>query len=282
MYRPQQEQLVGQEGRQRHRTHQQANREGSSGVLRQKDLRGSEQVLRHKQAKARIGRRSPGENPRAKASQNLSSTGRGLGYKGSADLGRIPPFGFLKGPRPSQPGTPLTNLICGTSRKRKGLDEPSAGTSQDRQRRKLAGPAPPEKSIEKPLCGNRPIVPMVLHWRSNSRTTVHVLFDTECSTPLIAKTLVDKWGIPVLKHKHPIPLYNFSGEMVPGAGQEFSRPALLQHRNHYTRKVFEVAPLEPDVDVFLPLWWIAKHPPQGAWDSPELRFSSPNCLNNCT
>jgi len=34
--------------------------------------------------------------------------------------------------------------------------------------------------------------------------------------------------------------------------------------------------------VFLPFWWIAKHPPQGAWDSPELRFTSPCCLDLCT
>jgi len=45
--------------------------------------------------------------------------------------------------------------------------------------------------------------------------------------------------------------------------------------------VFEVAPLEPEVDLFLPFWWIAKHPPQGAWDSEELRFSSRNCLEEC-
>jgi len=36
------------------------------------------------------------------------------------------------------------------------------------------------------------------------------------------------------------------------------------------------------VDVFLPYWWIAKHAPQGAWDSDELRFSTPHCLKNCT
>jgi len=46
--------------------------------------------------------------------------------------------------------------------------------------------------------------------------------------------------------------------------------------------VFEVAPLVPEVNLFLPFWWIAKHPPQGAWDSEELRFSSHNCLEKCT
>ena len=36
------------------------------------------------------------------------------------------------------------------------------------------------------------------------------------------------------------------------------------------------------MDVFLPFWWITKHPPQGAWDSAELWFSSPPCLDRCT
>jgi hypothetical protein len=57
---------------------------------------------------------------------------------------------------------------------------------------------------------------------------------------------------------------------------------LLQHRKHYTREAFEVFPMEPKVDIFLPFWWIAKHPPQGAWESTDLRFSSPLCLQECT
>jgi len=63
---------------------------------------------------------------------------------------------------------------------------------------------------------------------------------------------------------------------------EYTRTLLLQHRKHFSREVLEVAPLEPEVNIFLPFWWIAKHPSQGAWDSDELRFSSPSCLNSCT
>jgi len=62
---------------------------------------------------------------------------------------------------------------------------------------------------------------------------------------------------------------------------EYTEPLLLQHRKHFSREVFEIAPLEPEVDIFLPFWWIAKHPPQGAWDSEELRYSSPGCLEKC-
>jgi hypothetical protein len=79
-----------------------------------------------------------------------------------------------------------------------------------------------------------------------------------------------------------ISIENFTGEIVAGAGKKYTRPMLLQHRKHYSREVFEVAPLEAKVHAFLPFWWISKHARQGAWNSPKLRFSSPYCLEHCT
>jgi len=63
---------------------------------------------------------------------------------------------------------------------------------------------------------------------------------------------------------------------------EYTEPLLLQHQKHYSQGVFEVALLELEVDLFLPFWWIAKHPPQGVWDSDELHFSTTSCLEKCT
>jgi len=40
--------------------------------------------------------------------------------------------------------------------------------------------------------------------------------------------------------------------------------------------------MEKETDIFLPFWWIAKHPPQGAWRDPEIRFNSNQCLEKCT
>jgi len=122
---------------------------------------------------------------------------------------------------------------------------------------------------------------MVVHW-NEKHATIHALLDTGCSTALISKSFVDKMSIPCFDHQTDIVIRNFTGDIVPGAGHQYTKPVLLQHRKHYTQEVFEVAPLEPEVDVFLPFWWIAKHPPQGAWDSPELRFSTPSCLDLCT
>jgi len=40
--------------------------------------------------------------------------------------------------------------------------------------------------------------------------------------------------------------------------------------------------MEEGTDIFLPFWWIAKHPPQGAWQDLEIRFNSARCLEKCT
>jgi len=69
---------------------------------------------------------------------------------------------------------------------------------------------------------------------------------------------------------------------VARAGQEYTIPITLQHREHYLQEVLEVAPLEPEVDIFLPFWWIVKHAPQGTWINSELRFNSPSCAKHCT
>jgi len=57
---------------------------------------------------------------------------------------------------------------------------------------------------------------------------------------------------------------------------------LLQHRKHYSREKFEISPMEPEIDAFLPFDWITAHPPQGAWTNQEIRFNSARCLASCT
>jgi hypothetical protein len=111
---------------------------------------------------------------------------------------------------------------------------------------------------------------------------IYVLLNTGCSVPLISRTFVDKWNIPCLEHENTIPIENFTGEIVAGAVEKYTRPMLLRHSKHYSRKVFEVAPIEVKVDAVLPFWCISKHGSQGTWDLPELRFSSPYCLEYCS
>ena len=183
--------------------------------------------------------------------------------------------GFLRGQGSPQPEA--SRKICGISGKRKAtqepvsnagagevvaLKDPSPDNKKDGQR--LADPtqrkrrqfALPQKDESPPRCGPRPIVEMVLHWHPNQRRVVRVLLDTGCTTPLIDTDLVARSDLRCLKHQQKIEIRNFTGELVQGAGELYPKPAILQHRRHFTKEVFEVTPLEPGVDVFLP---ITKH-----------------------
>ena len=103
-----------------------------------------------------------------------------------------------------------------------------------------------------------------------------------CSILLISQRTIKKLGIERKTHENPRTIENFTGEMVKNAGQYYTKPMQLQHRNHFTNEQFEVTLLEEAFDLFLPFKWIERHPPQGAWTSEEMRFSSAQCVEQCT
>ena len=86
----------------------------------------------------------------------------------------------------------------------------------------------------------------------------------------------------LLKHEKQRLIENFRGQAVQGAGEFYTDRSVLQHRRHFSREVMEVAPMDKKIDIFLPYWWIAKHPLQGAWENQEVRFNSLHCLKKCT
>jgi len=122
---------------------------------------------------------------------------------------------------------------------------------------------------------------MVLHL-NGKRHPVRVLLDTGCSIPLISQRTIKKLGIERKTHKTTRTIENFTGETVRNAGQYYTKPMQLQHRNHFTNEQFEIALMEEAIDLFLPFKWIERHPPQGAWSSEEMRFSSVRGVEQCT
>ena len=172
--------------------------------------------------------------------------------------------GFLGDQDPPHPT--VVTLSCGVTRKRK-KEEPSAGT--------LA------KRIRKTLSGTRPIITMLLH-QGHKKHQVQVLLDTGCSVALINQQTVGRRGLEQREHRQTRHIENYTGERVSEAGRFYTTPTLLQHRWHYTRESFEVSPMDPQIDIFLPYCWIAEHPPQGEWTSTEVRFNSTHCLGKCT
>jgi len=156
-------------------------------------------------------------------------------------------------------------IVCGLSRKRKNTEN---GEMHTRQAKKI-------------LSGTRLIIDMVLHQEGQERR-IKVLLDTGCSVALINQQTIDRWNIECERHAQVRSIENYTGEIVKGASQFQTKPMRLQHRKHYSLEKFEVTPMDPEIDVFLPFEWIMKHPPQGTWTTEEIWFNSSGCLEKCT
>ena len=149
-------------------------------------------------------------------------------------MGRIRGVGFLRNSvlAPNR----VTNLICGASkRKRERLDTEMVEPKEKRQ--------------------TRPIIPMVLLVSGNNHQ-VKTLLDTGCSLSLINQQTTERLEIERKTYKNPRTIESFTGETVKGAGQYYTKPLQLQHRNHFTNEQFSVAPMEEAIDLFFPFEWI--------------------------
>jgi len=122
---------------------------------------------------------------------------------------------------------------------------------------------------------------MVLH-HGIKQHTVRTLLDTGCSVPLINQKTLAKLQILLRKRESKRIIENYEGKTVEDAGSHYTGLVTLQHHCHYSRERVEVSPMEAEIDIFLPFWWIEKHPPQGVWRDPEIQFNSQSCLEKCT
>jgi hypothetical protein len=132
-----------------------------------------------------------------------------------------------------------------------------------------------------PRAGNVPVVNMLIHWGANDEQSevIRVLLDSGSTIPLLSLSWVKPLTIPIARRKHPKRVEDFAGNPVQGAGEYYTFPLLLQHRRHFTRQTFEVAPMAEDYDAILPNWWIDRHP--RSQSSKDL-FTSPDCRRHCT
>ena len=90
----------------------------------------------------------------------------------------------------------------------------------------------------KPRYGSRPIVEMI-HRDSDGRCRIRALLNTGCS-------------LPCLDHSRPGSTFATSSRVSlskePGKNTLYLSSSTPKH---YSQEVFEVAPLEPEVDVFM-------------------------------
>ena len=136
-----------------------------------------------------------------------------------------------------------------------------------------------------PFTGKRPVVKFLLSWEGEEKSLpVRCLLDTGSTSFLISDVFVEMFFVPKVKRDVPVPIFDFEGKLVPGAGQAFTHPLIFQYNDHFCKETFEVASMEDSHDIIVPYWWLAKHQPDGMFNkqATTLEFPLPACIEHCT
>jgi hypothetical protein len=88
---------------------------------------------------------------------------------------------------------------------------------------------------------------------------IKVLLDPGAEVPIISPYFMQKYNLTIVERKLPRPMRGFDGKLVKDTGKFFSLPLTFQYEDHWSRDVFEVSPLDQDIDALLPWWWWIKH-----------------------
>jgi hypothetical protein len=118
---------------------------------------------------------------------------------------------------------------------------------------------------------------MILRWNNKERLC-RVLLDWGASIPVLNVTWATRNKVPTFEREKPLQIESFTGKTETDIGKTYTYPMRLQHRKHFSVESFYITPMEPECDVILPFWWIAKHPPSKPYGLPEnIRFPCKNC-----
>jgi hypothetical protein len=109
------------------------------------------------------------------------------------------------------------------------------------------------------------------------------MFDTGAAIPIISSKFISEYNLPIITHDIPLRINGANSHPLSGVGEAFTHSLLLQYKQHYTRETFEIMPLESEIDIILPYWWMAKYQPNRFWGKPkEITLDSEFCKHNYT
>jgi len=120
------------------------------------------------------------------------------------------------------------------------------------------------KNVRRLVVATRQVIDMTLD-QDRKKHQVKAQLNTQCSVALINDKTTERLRLKKEKHRQVRRIENYTGERVAAAGRYYMKPLLLQHQRHYSKESFEVSPMDPEIDIFLPFSWIQEHPPQGTW-----------------
>ncbi len=149
----------------------------------------------------------------------------------------------------------------------------SATTEPPAKKQRLFVPPPP-------IVGDRPIYKMRLFWDGVQELPVTVLLDCGSQVPILSDRFVMRYHVPKVERDVPIQIRDVADRIVVGSGEAFTYPLRLSYGEHLSEDTYEIGPMEEEVDLILPFWWMAKHPCPGFLEG-NLSFSHPKCAN-CT
>ena len=96
-----------------------------------------------------------------------------------------------------------------------------------------------------------PVIVIILYFGEQEQT-VRALLDTGSTVPLLSLSMIECHQIPIAERDTKRTIQDYAGQKVPGAGEFYTSPLLLQHRHHFSRLSFEVALLAGDYDIIIP------------------------------
>ena len=105
--------------------------------------------------------------------------------------------------------------------------------------------------------------------------------DCGATSPILRGGFVKEHEILTKKRSNPIKIWNASQQPIAGAGRDYTQPTGLEIGNHSEALVWEVGVIEDSVDGYLPVAWLQKHNPDVNWESGQVKWRSPYCIQNC-
>ena len=137
------------------------------------------------------------------------------------------------------------------------------------------------ESLPLPKSGPDPVVSMIISL-GQKEETLRTLLDTGLTVPLLSRKFAQLQKVPVAERPSIRPIQDYAGQEVEGAGQFYTAPLILQHRHHYSRVSFVVAPQASAYDAILPRWWLAKHKCDLLASNGRIKFTSAKCQRRCS
>lgn len=107
--------------------------------------------------------------------------------------------------------------------------------------------------------------------------------DSESNCFLITSVLCDIWKVRRAQRDIPAAVSNFAREIVPGAGESFTKPVKRIISNDYESLIASnVRPLESGSDLIIPgSCWLKNHQLTNTNDIANWRFESQQYITQC-